>query len=103
MEWSLLAPLGDEERRIVLAATRKRSFARNEFVFHDGDPADSVHLVASGHLAVRISTPDDERATLDILGPGSWFGELSLLENDGETTRSASVLALAPSTTMVLG
>jgi CRP/FNR family cyclic AMP-dependent transcriptional regulator len=102
MEWSLLAPLGEEDRKVVLAAARKKSFARKEVVFHEGDPSDSVYLVVSGHLAVQVSTPEGERATLDVLGPGGWFGELTLLKEQGEQTRSATVLALEAATTLVL-
>ena len=56
MDWPLLASLAEDDRRAVLAATRLRRFARGEVVVHEGDPADSLHLVESGRLAVRVST-----------------------------------------------
>ena len=94
MDWPLLAPLSAEERAAVLQAARRRTFAKGEIVFHEGDPADSLHLVTSGHLAVRVSTPDGERATLNILGPGAHLGELALLGAPGSQVRSATVVAL---------
>src|SRR5690349_9438644 len=54
VEWPLLGALGEAERAAVLAAARRRTFARGEVVFHEEDPADSLHLVVSGHLAVRV-------------------------------------------------
>lgn len=101
MEWPLLAPLKDDERAAVLAATRRRRFAKGEILFHEGDLADSLHLVVSGHLAVRASTPDGERATLNVLSPGDHVGELALLPG-GSQRRSATVAALEPSETAVL-
>jgi CRP-like cAMP-binding protein len=102
MDWPLLAPLTADARAAVLAAARRRSFAAGEVVFHEGDPADSMHLVEAGHLLVRVSTPDGDRATLNVLGAGDIVGELSLVHRDGATPRSATVAALEPSTTRVL-
>ena len=38
-------------------AGRRRTFARGEIVFHEGDPGDSLHRVARGRFAARITTP----------------------------------------------
>ena len=101
MDWPLLGSLDEDDRRALLATTRVRRFGRGEVVVHEGDPADSLHLVESGRLAVRVTTPSGERATLNLLGPGQYFGELSLL--DGRTPiRTASIVALEPSATRSL-
>ena len=102
MDWPLLAPLDEDERSAVVRAARCRSFAKGEVVFHEGDPADSLHLVTAGHLAVRVSTPDGERVTLNVLGPGSHVGELALLGPTPEHRRSATVVALDAAETRVL-
>lgn len=102
MRWPLLETLDEIERSAVLATARQRSFDRGDIVFHEGDRADSVHLVVAGHLAVRVSTPDGDLATLSILGSGAWFGELSLLRGQDVGTRSATVLALDAAQTLVL-
>jgi CRP-like cAMP-binding protein len=86
----------------VLRAARRRELERGEVVFREGDPADSVHLVLSGHLAVSVSTADGERATLNVIGPGSHVGELALLARGAPRERSATVVALEPSVTRVL-
>jgi CRP-like cAMP-binding protein len=101
MDWPLLASLGDEERREVLATTRQRRFARGEVLVHEGDPSDSLHLVESGRLAVQVTTADGDTATLNVLGPGDYFGELSLL-GGRSPTRTASVVALEQATTRTL-
>lgn len=102
MEWPLLEPLTPEQRDAVLEAARRRRFEKGEVVFHEGDPADSLHLVTKGHLAVRVSTPDGERATLNVLGPGAHVGELALLGEKSGHRRSATVIALDSAETRVL-
>jgi CRP/FNR family cyclic AMP-dependent transcriptional regulator len=99
--WPLLAPMRAEEREEFLALARPRAFARNEVVCHEGDPADSLHLVESGHLAVRIGLASGVTATLTILSRGDYFGELALLREDHR--RTATVIALEPSRTLSVG
>src|SRR5947199_12326 len=45
MDWPLLSALSEEERRRVLVMARRRRFARQEVIFHDGDPGDTLHLI----------------------------------------------------------
>lgn len=99
-EWSLLASLDETERAALLASTRLRRFGRGETLVHEGDPAQSLHLVASGRLAVRVSSSRGDSVTLNVLGPGAYFGELSLL--DTAHVRSASVVALEDAETRSL-
>lgn len=98
MQWPLLAPLEPSAREQFLALARPRSFSRNEVICHAGDPADSLHLVDAGHLAVRGYLASGATATLNILTAGDYFGELALLRPDRR--RTATVVALEPSRTL---
>lgn len=91
-EWALLGPLSEEERREVLKLARRRRFARNEIIFHEGDPGDTLHLIDRGHIAARVTTPLGDVATLVVLGPGQHFGELALVT--GSNKRNSTVVAL---------
>ena len=97
MEWQLLADVPPDALRAVLTIARRRTFDRNEIVFHRGDPADSLHLIAKGRFAVRVTTPVGDTVNVAILGPGQAFGELALV--GGEPVRTATVAALEPSET----
>jgi CRP/FNR family transcriptional regulator, cyclic AMP receptor protein len=88
----LLDAIPDEDVRRLLAAARRRSFARNEVVFHQGDPGDSMHLVWAGRFAVRVRTRLGDATTVAIVGAGDVFGELALVGPDRQ--RSATVVAL---------
>lgn len=99
MASQLLDLLDDAERRAVLTVAHRRRFKRNEVVFHDGDPGDTLHLIAKGHFAIRITTPLGDVATLRVLGPGEHFGELAVL---APGPRRGSVVALDGGETMSL-
>lgn len=94
---TLLSTVPDEERRRVLSIARRRTFGKGEIVFHQGDPADSLHIVVRGRFAIESITPLGDRALVALRGPGDHFGELALL-GDGER-RSATVAALEASET----
>jgi CRP/FNR family transcriptional regulator, cyclic AMP receptor protein len=98
MEWELFAGVPEEDVRRLLAIARRRTFDRDEVVFHRGDPADCLHLIASGRFAVGITTPLGATALLGVRGPGDAFGELALVAR-GEGRRSATVSALEPAET----
>ena len=85
-----------ELRRLVTIAARRR-FARNEVVFHRGDPADTLHLILRGRFAARVESALGDTVTVSVHGPGDAFGELALLDSEG--TRSTSVAALEPGET----
>ena len=99
MAWSFLEGVPEEDRRRLLAATQRRRFARREVLFHEGDPGDTVHLLDRGRVAVRITTPLGDVASLRVRGPGSVIGELSLL---GPGSRSATVVDLDRVETLAL-
>jgi CRP/FNR family cyclic AMP-dependent transcriptional regulator len=92
MEWALLRPLAEEDRRAILRVARRRRFRRGEVVFHEGDPGDTLHLIDRGHVAMRITTPLGDVATLMVEGPGGYFGELALVSEAG--IRNSTVVAL---------
>jgi CRP/FNR family transcriptional regulator, cyclic AMP receptor protein len=92
VEWPLLADLPPEDVRRLLSIARRRTFHKGEVVFHRDDPADSLHLIARGRFAARVTSPLGDSVLLEVLGPGQAFGELALLL-PGER-RSASISAL---------
>lgn len=100
MEWDLLRDLPQESRRDLLTGSRRRRFARREVLFHEGDPAASMHLVAKGRIALRVTTPLGDVATLDVVVAGGVLGEMALLAPDG--VRSATAIALEPTETHVI-
>lgn len=99
VSYQLLAGMPDEAQRSLLALCRRRRFRRGEVVFHDGDPGETLHLVAKGHFAVRVTTPLGDTAMLRVFQPGDCFGELAVLQ---PAPRAGTVVALEDSDTLTL-
>jgi CRP-like cAMP-binding protein len=66
-------------------------------VVSEGDPAREMFVVMDGELEVLKKSRGGSEVRVAMLGPSSWFGEMSILDVQ---PRSASVRALAPSRVM---
>ena len=98
MEFRILEGLPAEDVRRFLALARRRTFERDEVVFHRGDPADAVHLITKGRFARRVHSSVGQTAMLAVRGPGDTFGELSLVWTG--MSRLVTVSALEPGETL---
>jgi hypothetical protein len=85
--------------RVLAERLVERRYAAGEVVLRQGEPGESLHLIAAGQFGVEQEQPDGGQRCVATLGPGDLFGELALL--DGEP-RSATVRALTAGTTRVL-
>ena len=91
-------PADDVQR--VLSRCRRRTFKRGEVVFHEGDLADALHFIAKGRVAVHVTTPLGETATIEIQQAGDVFGEQALIPP--VAPRAATIVALEPTETLAL-
>jgi CRP-like cAMP-binding protein len=95
-----LEALEEGTRRRLVEGAQRRRYRRGEVIFHEGDPANSMHVLLSGHVSVGVTTPLGDSAVFTVLGPGALFGELALLTDNPE--RSATTSALDPVETLCL-
>jgi CRP-like cAMP-binding protein len=87
-----VASLSPDDRRRLLEVATRRTYRRGEVVFHEGDPGDALFLIERGHVAIHITTPLGDVATLVVLGPNETFGEGALLTPDAR--RGATAVAV---------
>src|SRR5437588_1799540 len=100
-EWSAQQrQLPDDLLRRLLPIGNRRRYGRREVLFHEADPADALHVVLRGRLAVRVTTSIGSSVMLDVVGPGDLLGELAVLGDDDH--RSATVVTLEPAETLVV-
>jgi CRP/FNR family cyclic AMP-dependent transcriptional regulator len=99
MRFPLLEGLDEGDQADVLRRARRRRFRAREVVFHEGDPSDSLHLLAHGHVAIRITTLLGDVVTLRVLRAGDFFGELAVVTS---APRNATVVALDAVETLAL-
>jgi len=80
----------------MLKATKHleaRQFGPGETIIRQGQPNDHLYLIAKGQIEVTLEHAAGSEVTVAWLGPGQYFGEMSLL-NHGRTL--AGVRAAAP-------
>jgi CRP-like cAMP-binding protein len=92
---------GLASRQLALLAERVRgySYRRGEVIFHQGDPAGSLHVIRRGSVKVTAPTARGAEPVLALLGPGACFGEVAALDGG---LRSATVTAVEPTETLAL-
>ena len=81
----------DLERIAELAVPR--SFEPGQVVFREGDASDTCYIVRSGRARAVREHSDGRTITLANFGPGDFFGELAMFEDE---RRSATVEAIEP-------
>ncbi len=91
---ALFAQARPEVLAEVARALRRRRFRRNEVIFHQGDPGDSLHIIATGAVKIVLPSAEGEEAIIATLREGDFFGELALLDG---APHSATATALEPS------
>jgi CRP/FNR family cyclic AMP-dependent transcriptional regulator len=89
----LFVSFPDEQLRMLTSMVTRRSAARSTTIMAAGDATDSLYIVLSGRLKVMMSDADGKEVILSILGPGEFFGEMGLIDDE---PRSATVISIEP-------
>ncbi len=82
--------LSDSQMASLAAEAAMLRYAEGESLVRQGEQGDSMFLVKSGSLRVDLRTGAGRTTTVARLGPGDFFGEMSLLTGE---PRTASVIA----------
>jgi small-conductance mechanosensitive channel/CRP-like cAMP-binding protein len=85
-----LADLPAEALDQLAAQVQRRTYADDERIIREGDAGDELFIIASGEVAVTVSSTDGTIVEVNRLGPRQFFGELSLLTGQ---RRSANITA----------
>ena len=68
-----------------------RTYRKNEVVFRQGDPADTVFYIKKGRVKLSVLSPAGKEAVTALLGAGDFLGEACL---SSQTQRKATASAL---------
>lgn len=94
----LLAGLSDGDREALAAALARRRYGKGDIVMQKDEPGHSLFIVERGSVRIYVPSAQGNDLILAVLGPGDFFGDISLL--DGRP-RSASA-AVAVDTTLLM-
>ncbi|MEP6893640.1 MAG: cyclic nucleotide-binding domain-containing protein, partial [Gaiellaceae bacterium] len=97
---SHLAALDQSALVFLIRFGNVRQFAAAEALMRQGEPSTSVHFILTGEVSVeRQRRSDSQPVVLARLGSGEIVGEMGVLV---ERPRSATVIAVEPTTTLEL-
>ena len=96
-EVPLFQALDPAERAALAAGMRQRDFPAGSRIFRRGDPGAALYVISHGAVEISVETTTGKKVVLGQLGPGDFFGELSLL--DGRE-RTADAHAIEPTGAM---
>src|SRR4029078_7320402 len=91
--FALFAELDDRELASIAAVAKSRRYAKDDVVFHADESGDVFCMIKEGQVKVTMISPEGKEIILSMLGPGDFFGEMSLLDNE---PRSATVVGTEP-------
>jgi len=89
----LFLELDAAHRSEVASSFKLEEYRESDDIVKEGDEGAKMYLIRSGSVSVHTRNPMDEQISLAELGPGEFFGEISLLIGK---LRTATVTASSP-------
>jgi CRP-like cAMP-binding protein len=96
---SFLAGLSAEDREALAAVIARRRYRRGDIIMQKEEPGHALFIVEKGTVRIYVPSAQGNDLILAVLGPGDFFGDLSLL--DGRP-RSASASVGTDATLLML-
>ncbi len=97
-----LASLPPKVQHQLLAVARIRDFQSGQRVHSKNEPADGLYGVLEGEVRISAATFSGDEIVFTRIDPGSWFGEISILDgglrtHDAHTTVKSQLVLLPQS------
>jgi CRP-like cAMP-binding protein len=95
----LFAVVDDEALEALADLLIERRIPKHQTIVEEGLAGDYMYVIRDGQVKVTKLSGDGREKILGLLGPGDFFGEMSLLDN---SERSASVKSLTETRILAL-
>ncbi len=89
----LFEGFAEDELLALIQGLRLLTFAPGDVIVTEGEPGQSVFILATGKVKVFVRSPEGHDVAVTTLGEGAFFGEMSTLSGQ---PRSATVTASSP-------
>jgi uncharacterized membrane protein len=96
---ALFSEMDDQEVAEIRVLMDELKFKPGQTIMHEGELGDLFYIITEGQVQVTIRDANGQDVVLHDLGPGGFFGELSMLTNE---PRSAQVRASENVTVLAL-
>lgn len=95
----VLASVPQADLVALAAKARRHRYVPGEIIFQRDDSGTALHVVERGRVQIVLPSSEGEEMIVATLGPGEFFGDLSLLDG---APRSASAVAAEITCTLVV-
>lgn len=89
----IFSELDESALRVVLKKSRTLKFRRGTILMSEGETGESLYLINTGKVKIYLSDENGNEITLFVEGPGSYIGEISLLDNSPRTASAVTLEA----------
>jgi len=83
--------LSSEAMDNLVQATSRKSYPKDTTLVEENETGETLYMIVTGKVKVTNIGPDGKEVILSVLGPGEFFGEMSLLDDE---PRSATVVTM---------
>jgi CRP/FNR family transcriptional regulator, cyclic AMP receptor protein len=89
----LFTDIPEEVRRNLLGTAPAITLRKGQRLFERGDPGGTMYLVKTGRIEISMVTEAGRKISLNLMGPGDFFGEISLIDGRKRTASAVAVEA----------
>jgi signal transduction histidine kinase len=75
----------------VCGVAKRQSVPAEKIIFNEGDKGDGLYVVGSGWVEIFVRGGENERHSVMHAGPGEFFGELAVLDDQPRSAGAAAV------------
>lgn len=83
--------LSTEAMENLVQATTRKTYPKDTTLVEENETGETLYMIFSGKVKVTNIGPDGKEVILSVLGPGEFFGEMALLDDE---PRSATVVTM---------
>lgn len=80
-------PVGELDN--LQSMLKVRNLQPGEILFREGEPGEHFYILTEGELEILMGAETKDEMLLNMLGPGEYLGEMSLIVPGGERTATA--------------
>ncbi|MBU6499594.1 MAG: Crp/Fnr family transcriptional regulator, partial [Rhodospirillales bacterium] len=87
----LFRPMQPAQLDEILGFAVERHCPRGTTIFSKGDPGSSMMAVLAGRVRIAAMSAEGREITLNVIGPGEFFGEIALLDGQPRTADAVAI------------
>ncbi len=92
MRYSLFDGIDESAVKQLISGGTRAFYRPKDIIFSQGDEGHLLYLLEDGHIAVRMDLATGDSLSMQVHGPGSFFGEVALISDP--PTRHITVRAV---------